>query len=227
MDLNSLEVAELSKTFKNAFQNVPYDNSIKSKIALLAYHSSVISNIQRVNTGQGCTVYPVYLTGKSFFRCQEDVSYSRESIVAALDIYTSLNGNDEKSSRISSLLATENGDRIPFQKFYSIQFPINEFKNQIKREKQDIQAIVTNLMTQNYEQLRDFIFAKNTGNLEPTLFLAGCSGCPQGCGSDLGCCGNYSGCCLLWGLGCWAHDIECARCDKWHCGWACEPMEEG
>jgi hypothetical protein len=41
-------------------------------------------------------------------------------------------------------------------------------------------------------------------------------------GSDYGCCGNYSGCCWFSSYQCLMHDIECACCSKWHCGWACE-----
>jgi len=208
----------------DSFLNVVSRQAVsKSKLSLLAYHLSVFNTSKRsLSEDKGCAVYPFFLTGKSWFRCQEDVYYDREVIEKAL---SSIKENRLGDDGVEAVLKKTTSKKIPFKKLYSLIDKKVNLQRLIQHQKfaqAFVGAYVYNDYRPNY-----FTFAKDDYNDTPFFTLASdCSACFTGlCGSSLGCCGNYSGCCLYSSFFCLYHDLICLKCDKWHCGPACEPIE--
>jgi len=171
-----------------------YNDMIKSGF----YHMSIYNTIVRSYSKNGdcnCTPVPAYFINKSNFWCQEDFEFNIKQLAEYYE------ANKEyietlKGGKIAYEYIRKNKnskDIIMYSEISELQYSLSDMRSHIK----------------NYKQKRG-----TTERKDCWLEMLG---------SDLGCCGNYSGCCWLATIDCLNHDIACLKCDKWHCGWACEP----
>jgi len=199
---------DLAIDFEYFGKSIAYNDILNGENSFLEpifFYNSIINTALRIrdnNERCECTPYAAYFVDKSFFWCQEDFIISPKKILEQID-----------------------GSSIIYERDREIYDNLKKFKNY---ESLSIDKILSTIQSKEVfiEQVEKFYNEIQSSNNSARFSSAqaSCSSCIFGiCGGDLGCCGNYSGCCWFASYECLLHDAACLRCDKWHCGPACQP----
>lgn len=165
---------------------------------------------KNLSTGCNCTPFSLYFTGKSEFWCLEDIRYSPSELLSYFDsINYQWTTRDTEAKNF--LLKRRASTELTLDSLYYVLEPRGHLLTKI--------AIIyeRNNSGESLKYNNDLVSSTKNSLSEEALnrLLQG---------TDLGCCGNYSGVCWYSSLLCLAHDLACLKCDKWHCGPACQPF---
>ena len=202
--VNLIQWLEIQKNYKAFLKLLSQKVEIKQYqsdlIQSAFYHLSIYSTIIRSFENKNdceCTPLPAYFVGKSAFWCQEDYFFNVNELFSYYnenkDYLFTFKGGEKEYNYLKKLKG--NRDEVSNKELFSLHYSIKEFKE---------------------FAISEFNKTQNKNNLVTSDCWWGISG------SDLGCCGNYSGCCWFASMDCLRHDIACLKCDRWHCGPACQ-----
>lgn len=202
INLDKSELEQLNYMLDETYSQLIYEikkQSLNLELySIISYlKSAVAANIRAIENNTATiegTLSPTFLTGKTFFAFQEDISINVNLLKQNINILEDVANKYQFSSdlKLIEFIKETNEDFISFEKLYSFYISKSDFKKHI---------------------LEKISYKK--GDCKES--------CKIGCGSDWGCCGNYMGCCYYSSSFCLAHDLACTQCEKWYCGPGCKP----
>lgn len=200
--VKSSDLLEVKPNFEIFAKKILLIQNIVSSSLLVQsifYHNSIMditirSFVQKKDCE--CTPHPGYFVDKTPFWCQEDYFIDVKALSEIIE-----NSDSTfiiRKTEIVKFLTNQKDDQISIDKISTFLEKKESYMERVQR-----QFLIENNQLNNIPA---------DGDDDDDCFP----------GSGLGCCGNYSGCCWYWSLWCLEHDLACLKCDKWHCGPACQ-----